>query len=572
MRKFFRYLFHMLVLVLWLTALAVGLEVWERWRLYAVETRNPFVLSRTQGQEWPIPDAQSNAFAEWLQDLELRARYRGAGKSEAPRPPIDYRWEMKNRLILFRDLDDWGRQVFANVYGLQILLMGRDDMVTRMFPVQDFADKTPLTEVLPAEEAAWVRNGAQLVMGNLNPTGSFIPSDIVFVPASDGATEGVHEEHKYCIVAEPIPDFNQTRYFNPAGEWMRPVSPDDSSRYPGSVWVFYRIPDTEGTATSNLGSGNVSKTRLNQATDVMDAATAHDLWDVPYFLYRKHVRRKDHVNVLGLAEDFYSNNHGFRDWDFPVEKGEGVFRIICVGASTTEEGPTNDLTYPAILEAMLNRHFETNRFEVINCGISGMNSLKHRMRSEDYLALDPDLIIIYNAVNDICHDLFPIWVKDASPRRQLLRKSQFVNTYFNRHLLPGALEMKSDILRTKMNDLRFFAKRAKERGIAVALCSFAAPDPSVGIRLSSAERDYYDYCTRKEWGGRYVTLDSYLRALLAYNLALRTLCNDEELLYIPVSLRGGAELFGDICHLRNPGIEAKAQIIADFLIENELVK
>ena len=41
------------------------------------------------------------------------------------------------------------------------------------------------------------------------------------------------------------------------------------------------------------------------------------------------------------------------------------------------------------------------------------------------------------------------------------------------------------------------------------------------------------------------------------------------ILYIPVAeqLRGGAEIFGDICHLRNPGIEAKAAIIADAFID-----
>jgi len=277
------------------------------------------------------------------------------------------------------------------------------------------------------------------------------------------------------------------------------------------------------------------------------------------------------VNVLGLTENFYINNHGFRDADFSVEKGEGVFRIVCVGASTTEEGPTNDLTYPSILEAMLNRHFDTNRFEVINCGLSGMNALKHRVRSADYLALDPDLIIIYNAVNDICHDLFPIWVKDASPCIKQLRESTFINHYLNGMLLPNGDEMRTLIEQNKMADLRFIADRAKRQNVPVALCSFAAPDIK---HLSTDERNYYDYCTYKEWGGQYVMFTSYLRALETYNNAIRDLCSKDKLLYIPVAeeLRGGAEIFGDICHLRNPGIEAKAKLIADFLIEKEVVK
>ena len=432
MRNCLKYLFYLGSLLLWLVVIAVALELWVRWQYHTVETKNPFVLSRTQGEQWPIPDAQSNDFSDWLLDEALRAKYRGKGKSTEPLPPISHEWEMQNRMALFNDLDEWGQGVFKNLY------------------------------------------------------------------------------------------------------------------------------KTDADVTEDV-------------TNVVDVTSEKELWKEEHFLYKKHVRRKDHVNVLGLTENFYSNNHGFRDADFPVEKGECVFRIVCVGASTTEEGPTNDLTYPAILEAMLNRHFDTNRFEVINCGISGMNALKHRVRSADYLALNPDLIIVYNAVNDICHDLFQIWVKDASPCKQQLRESKFINHYFNGKLLPDSDEMGILIKQSKMADLRFIADRAKDQNVPVALCSFAAPDME---RLSVEERSYYDYCTLKEWGGCYVTFISYLRALKTYNTAIRELCNAEKLLYIPIAeeLRGGAEIFGDICHLRNPGIEAKAKLIADFLIEKEVVK
>jgi lysophospholipase L1-like esterase len=427
MRKLIKCVFFLGSLLLWLLVIGVTLELWTRWQLRAVGIHNPFVQSRTQGEQWPIPDAQSNTFSAWLLDEELRANYRGKGKSIDPLPPVSPEWEKQHRMALFGDLDEWAQQVFTNLYGM------------------------------PGQQVA--------------------------------------------SVAAPSED---------------------------------------------------------------------DLWEVPFFLYKKHVRKKDHVNVLGLTEDFYSNNHGFRDADFPVEKGEDVFRIVCVGASTTEEGPTNDLTYPAILEATLNRHFKTNRFEVINCGISGMNSLKHRMRSADYLALNPDLIIVYNGVNDICHDLFPIWVKDATPWQQRLRKSVFINHFFNEYLLPNAVGMATLIEQNKMADLRFIVEYAAKQNVPVALCSFAAPDME---HLPWEEHNYYDYCTRKEWGGRYVVFRTYLRALGAYTNAIRNLCDKDNLLYIPVAeeLRGGAEIFGDICHLRNPGIEKKATFIAGFLIENGIV-
>ncbi len=538
MRTYWKYLFYLGSFVLWLLVIFVGLELWTRWHYHAVETRNPFVLSRTQGEQWPIADEHSNTFSQWLRDEELRGHYLGAGKSPDPLPPISPRWEMQNRLGLFRSLDDWGRQVFANVYGLRILRVGHDGMATRMFPVQEFSDEAALGTIVPETEAAWLMHWLQRAPRDT----SAVPqqSPITFVPPLNGETRAVPHDFQYCIVTEPIPDFSNTPVVAPLGETIHQRPPEDVSRRLNDAWILYRDPDMAALAHAN------------------------DLWDVPFFVYQKHVRRKDHINVLGLAEDFYSNNHGFRDHDFPVAKGDGVFRILCVGASTTEEGPTNALTYPAILEATLNRHFDTVRFEVINCGISGMNSLKHRMRIADYLALDPDMIILYNGVNDICHDLFPIWVNNASSWQQRFRQSRFMNRYFNRFLLPDIAEMTTLIKQNKMADLRFLVEYAQTRGVDVAVASFAAPDVT---SLSAAEHDYYEYCTRTEWGGRYVGFHSYLRALDAYNNALRELCEDVGLLYIPVAeqLRGGAELFGDICHLRNPGIEAKASIIADTL-------
>ena len=167
------------------------------------------------------------------------------------------------------------------------------------------------------------------------------------------------------------------------------------------------------------------------------------------------MERKDRINALGITEDFRINNYGFRDADIMLPKPAGTFRILCVGASTTEEGPVNDLTYPAILETILNKHFGTNRVDVVNCGISGMNSLKHRMRIGDYLALEPDLIVLYNAVNDICHDLYPIWLKEATPLQKRLRESRFLCHYFGRLLLPDQARMQEDIVNTKICNLEF---------------------------------------------------------------------------------------------------------------------
>ncbi len=80
-------------------------------------------------------------------------------------------------------------------------------------------------------------------------------------------------------------------------------------------------------------------------------------WLVPFFAYKPNVDRY--------------NNLGFRDDDIITPKPEGVFRIVCVGGSTTEEGISNDTTYPNLMEQKLKKHFKTEKIDVINAGVVG---------------------------------------------------------------------------------------------------------------------------------------------------------------------------------------------------------
>ena len=98
---------------------------------------------------------------------------------------------------------------------------------------------------------------------------------------------------------------------------------------------------------------------------------------------------------------------GLRDDFVVIPKPKGLFRILCVGGSTTVAGWTNETTYPNLLEKRLKDSFPDVSSEVINCGVSGLNSNSELEKIGDYLALNPDLILEYNAVNDICWLYFP---------------------------------------------------------------------------------------------------------------------------------------------------------------------
>ena len=90
-----------------------------------------------------------------------------------------------------------------------------------------------------------------------------------------------------------------------------------------------------------------------------------------------------------------------RDRETEVPKPKGIVRIVCVGGSTTVEGPHNELTYPNFLERLLREHLRTDTIEVINGGVDALGFPTEMERMPDWMSLEPDLIIHYNIVNDL---------------------------------------------------------------------------------------------------------------------------------------------------------------------------
>lgn len=107
------------------------------------------------------------------------------------------------------------------------------------------------------------------------------------------------------------------------------------------------------------------------------------------------------------------NALGFRGGPIPQPKPEGEFRIVCLGGSTTYSVGVDDwrASYPARLEAELRKRGYSH-VRVVNGGASGWSSfdtlanLQYRV-----LDLDPDLVIVYHALNDMASRL--VWPPEA---------------------------------------------------------------------------------------------------------------------------------------------------------------
>ena len=505
-------LFRACVVFLWLAVAGLALECHHALRWRGIARSNPFVVSMVGDAAWPTdPEDGSSSLGDEA------AKRAAAPSAEAALP--DARAEMTSRMAYFATLGAYDKSVFANTYGRTVVELNAQGEVLFFYTALPcFGMEESIEGLCGTERARAIFRSYPRV---------FQTGRIEFLPFPSEADEDGTPEIALFPVKAPSGRVELVAAMVDAPVDFGPWLPPDS------------------------------------------------LWERRFFMYRKHVHHEDWEHAYGLVEEFHTNNFGFRDDDVVVPKPPGVFRILCVGASTTEEGPTNALTYPNILEERLDAQFGPGRAEVINCGIAGFNTTKQRMRLPDYLALEPDLIICYNGANDICHELFPHWVAEAKLWQKLLRRSRFVNYHLNRCLLPSAEEAAACLERGMLRNLRRIYGYLRERDVAMAVCSFALPDITA---LTPDERDYYDFWHEKNWGGPYVTFATYCRTVHDLNLKLREMCQQEGIPYIPVaeSVKAGLTkgifpnvscCFRDICHMKDKGIELKVDAVFTFLRE-----
>lgn len=127
----------------------------------------------------------------------------------------------------------------------------------------------------------------------------------------------------------------------------------------------------------------------------------------PKYLFKPNLKmtwRASRLEPAGPGDQVYrsTNSWGFRGPEFSVVKPPGVIRIVCLGASTTEGINADHETYPHYLQQELNRLLPRRRIEVLNAGHhnQAIEDLLEILRQR-VLPLDPDIVLFYEATNDI---------------------------------------------------------------------------------------------------------------------------------------------------------------------------
>ena len=292
-------------------------------------------------------------------------------------------------------------------------------------------------------------------------------------------------------------------------------------------------------------------------------ASADSLWKPSWKAYKENSERSLVVN--GRRHHVKINSHGFRSKEFRVPKPEGIFRIICIGASTTVEGETNETTYPAVLEAKLRLRPGGSKFEVINCGVSGYKSVDRFLLMPRVLSFEPDLVIDYGGVNDLSGAFLSAWKDSLSLPEQFLRRSYLLRDLSRPLLGPGPEDVAMMFNEVTRPHLEGCARLASQHHVKFACCSLAFPDSG---QMNSEQSEFFDHNLRTHWGGEYLNLGAYSALVEVYNRQLREVCGRASAIYIPVAegLDRRPALFKDICHMTPEGIAGKADVIYQFLV------
>ena len=274
------------------------------------------------------------------------------------------------------------------------------------------------------------------------------------------------------------------------------------------------------------------------------------------------------------------NSLGMRGPEVAAQKAPGVFRIVCVGGSTTfGAGVPSERSYPARLEVALNELAPSGvRFQVLNCGVPGYTSVESLIQLElRLLDLDPDVVLSYDAINDAYlvqgrgfrADYTHARVPWRDPRGQVsaleswliahvrtwawassllgrgfaslrLENLVFVEGY-KEVLTPALEEVNQAGVASFLRNLRNLIAVARENGVQVGLMTFA----------TSNQAD--------------VETGDYQPCIDAMNAGLRALASEEAvpIFDVQAAVGGVKENFWDVVHCNEQGCERQARAIAE---------
>ena len=169
-----------------------------------------------------------------------------------------------------------------------------------------------------------------------------------------------------------------------------------------------RIADrvTAGTPPAPISTGIFDKIALKTLDPSRQKYAESRTMPHPYLSF---CLRPSYRTPPGNPQQCSHNSLGFRGKETTWEKPAGVFRIVTMGGSSVygQSESSDEAVWSARLEKILAEQRPGAHIEVINAGVPGYTSYEMLIELElEVMDLHPDLLVLYEAVNDMRSALY----------------------------------------------------------------------------------------------------------------------------------------------------------------------
>jgi len=317
--------------------------------------------------------------------------------------------------------------------------------------------------------------------------------------------------------------------------------------------------------------------RLLQTRKYGTAATA----DKQYTVDGRSDLRVPVANLrLGRIE---TNSLGFRGPEIAAPKPPGTVRIAFLGASTTwcAEVSGNDKVWAHLVAQDLRQAFPNADIDYVNGGVPGYTARSSQKNLEHRVApLQPDIIVIYHATNDMSAELrqlaaakgvtrqaqleAPSWLSSHSLLWSLAEKN--LRIWFAQRKAGanvGRFEVDAAMLGEPFKrDLTALVLAAQKSAKVVVVVTFSAR-----LRAEQSDEEQLQAAASALYYMPFMTPRGLLAAYARYNEVIRAVARETGALLIEgeQGIPGDAAHFTDSVHFTDVGSRAMASRVSDSL-------
>ncbi len=279
------------------------------------------------------------------------------------------------------------------------------------------------------------------------------------------------------------------------------------------------------------------------------------------------------------------NSLGFRGPEIKNPKPVGTLRIAFLGASTTfcAEVSSNELTWPHLVVERLQDAYPNRSVDYVNGAVPGytLQSSLRNLRTR-VAPLDPDVIIIYHATNDLSAEMRALaaeqglynveesgrgsWLGRYSLLWYLVEKNLRIvklqnQAKQNQERLKFRPEQLGVAFRSQLTEL---VHEAKAHAKLVVLVTFAhrirlEQNPEEQVRAAASALYYMPF----------MTPNGLVAAFTRYNEIIREVGRDTGSLLVSgeMEIPADDEHFNDTVHFKDAGSRAMAQRVGEALLK-----